>query len=217
MAVLREGGVSRAAVALRRSQPALSRRLEQLEADLGCALLDRSPAAGVLGPTEAGRALLPHAEAALAAARDARRAVEAVHRGGAGEIGLAADGTLATAAFAETLRRFAAAYPAARIALRTAASLEVSALIRRGGAALGLRYGAEVDPALAATPAGRKVLVAVAGRNWGGARPRGWRDRGAAWLALGRLPPSPRRRLLRRGARTPAPLGRARRWRRWTA
>ncbi len=165
VAVLREGGVSRAAAALGRSQPALSRRIEQLEAELGCPLLDRSPSAGVLGPTEAGRALLPHAEAALAAARDACRAVEAVHRGGAGEVGLALVGTLATAAFSGALRRFAAACPAARLALRTATSREVSALVRRGEATLGLRYGAERDPALEATPAGLEALVAVAGRG----------------------------------------------------
>ncbi len=165
VAVLREGNVSRAAAALGRSQPALSRRIEQLEANLGCTLLDRSPAAGVLGCTEAGRALLPHAEAMLAIARDARRAVEAVHRDGAGEVGLALVGTLATPAFAAGLRHFTDAFPAARLALRTATSREVSALARRGEVTLGLRYGAEDDPALETTPAGQEVLVAVAGRD----------------------------------------------------
>ena len=42
----------------------------------------------------------------------------------------------------------------------------MSALVRRSEAALGLRYGAEADPALEATPAGQEVLVAVAGRDW---------------------------------------------------
>lgn len=109
--------------------------------------------------------MLSHAEAALAAARDARRAVDAVHRGGAGEVSLAVVGTLATADFAATMRRFAAAFPAARLALRTAASREVSALVRRGQVTLGLRYGEEADPALEAVPAGREVLVVVAGRD----------------------------------------------------
>jgi len=164
VAVLREGGVSRAAATLGRSQPALSRRLEQLEAELGCPLLDRAPGS-VLGPTEAGRALLPHAEAALAAARDARRAVEAVHRGGSGEVGLAIVGTLATADFAGVLRRFASDFPAARLALRTATSREVSALVRRGEATLGLRYGEDDDPALDTVPVGREALVVVAARD----------------------------------------------------
>lgn len=164
VAVLREGGVSRAATTLGRSQPALSRRLEQLEAELGCPLLDRAPGS-VLGPTEAGRALLPHAEAALAAARDARRAVQAVHQGGSGEVGLAIVGTLATAAFAGVLRCFASDFPAARLALRTATSREVSALVRRGEATLGLRYGEDDDPALDTIPVGREILVVVAARD----------------------------------------------------
>ena len=74
-------------------------------------------------------------------------------------------GTLATAGFAEGLRRFAAAFPAVRLALRTATSREVSALVRRGEATLGLRYGAEDDPVLETTPAGQEVLTAVAGRD----------------------------------------------------
>ena len=67
---------------------------------------------------------------------------------------------------AETPRRFVAAFPAARVALRAATSREVSALVPRGEAALGLHDGAEADPAPEATPAGREVFVAVARRDW---------------------------------------------------
>ncbi len=41
----------------------------------------------------------------------------------------------------------------------------MTALVRRGEAALGLRYGAVGDPAIEATPAGREVLLVVAGRD----------------------------------------------------
>ena len=77
----------------------------------------------------------------------------AVHRGGAGDVGLAVVGTLATSEFARALRRFAT-FPAARIALCTATSRAVRALVRSDEAMLGLRYGAEGDPALKVTPAG---------------------------------------------------------------
>jgi DNA-binding transcriptional LysR family regulator len=163
--VLREGSISRAAILLERSQSALSRRIDQLEASLGCSLVDRSAALGVLGPTEAGRALLPHAEVALAAACDARRAVEAVHRGGHGEVSLVLVGTLATATLSEALRRFVIACPTAQIALRTAVSRKVSALVRRGDATLGLRYGEDPDPALEGSVLGQERLVAVAGQR----------------------------------------------------
>ncbi|TGD93314.1 LysR family transcriptional regulator [Methylobacterium nonmethylotrophicum] len=186
--VLREGGVTRAAAVIGRSQPAVSRRIEQLEADLGCTLLERTPTAGVIGPTEAGRALLPHAEAALAATRDARRAVEAVDRGGTGEVGLAVVGTLATSAFAATLRQFSAEFPAARLVLRTATSRDVSAMVRRGEATIGLRYGDDDDPILETSPAGRETLLVVAAAEralqLAGAKGGGGTLHGQSWIGF---------------------------------
>lgn len=60
------GTVSGAAAAVHVTQPALSRQLRQLEADLGVGLFDR--AAGRLSLSRAGRELLPQARAVLAAA-----------------------------------------------------------------------------------------------------------------------------------------------------
>src|SRR5205823_449482 len=48
----------------------------------------------------------------------------------------------------ERLRRFREAHPAIDLRLRTALSSEVSALVRRGDATLGLRYDVEPDPDL---------------------------------------------------------------------
>src|SRR5690242_17898321 len=67
------GGFTEASRRLHRSQPAISRRIHQLERTLDAVLFERIGRAVRL--TDAGRALLPHAEAALASLRDGERAV----------------------------------------------------------------------------------------------------------------------------------------------
>jgi DNA-binding transcriptional LysR family regulator len=74
-----EGGITRAAQRLHIVQSAISASLRRLEAELGTPLFERR-ARGVR-LTDAGRALLPHARAALAASEAGREAVDAV-RGG---------------------------------------------------------------------------------------------------------------------------------------
>ena len=61
--VAREGSVSRAAASLHLSQPAVSLQLKGLEEGAGLLLFNRTP--GGLTLTEAGAALLPHAQNAL--------------------------------------------------------------------------------------------------------------------------------------------------------
>ena len=143
LAVARHGGFTRAAAGLHLSQPATSRRIQLLEAELGAPVFERI-AAGVL-LTDAGRAFLPHAELLLASLRDGIDAVDAVRGTRTGTVTLALVGTLASTALTERLRRFRDAHPGVDLRLRTALSVEVSALVRRGDATLGLRY--EPDPA----------------------------------------------------------------------
>ena len=59
LAVVRHSSFSRAAVALHRSQPGVSRQIQRLEADLGVPLLRRPP--GPVEPTAAGDAVIPFA------------------------------------------------------------------------------------------------------------------------------------------------------------
>jgi DNA-binding transcriptional LysR family regulator len=63
VAIAREGSVSRAAASLHLSQPAVSLQLKGLEESAGLLLFKRTP--GGLTLTEAGAALLPHAQHAL--------------------------------------------------------------------------------------------------------------------------------------------------------
>ncbi|MER5976109.1 LysR family transcriptional regulator [Streptomyces sp. NPDC001857] len=73
--VVEEGGFTRAAARLHLAQPGLSAQIRQLEKELGQPLLDRS--ARSVTPTEVGRAVLPYARAALAAADSVRQTVDA--------------------------------------------------------------------------------------------------------------------------------------------
>lgn len=129
LTVHRRGGVSNAARALHRSQPAISRRIALLEQELGMPLFER-----VVGRTklsDAGRVMVPYAERAVAAAQDAENAVRALTRQNAGPVSLAVVGTLAGGQLSVILKRFAREYPDANLTLRTATSAEVSDLIRR--------------------------------------------------------------------------------------
>jgi len=142
LAIVRGGGFTRAASSLHLSQPAISRRIHLLERELGAPLFERIRSGVIL--TDAGRAFLPHAEALLASMRDALDAVDALRGTSRGTVTLAIVGTLASTTLTERLRRFREAHPAIDLRIQTALSAEVSALVRRGDATLGLRY--ELDP-----------------------------------------------------------------------
>src|ERR671931_1632233 len=80
--VARQGNLSRAAEALFVTQPALTARLQALEAELGTRLFLRSRRGMEL--TDAGRAFLPYAERALLALSDGSELVAELGRGMAG-------------------------------------------------------------------------------------------------------------------------------------
>ncbi|HEY0988720.1 MAG TPA: LysR family transcriptional regulator [Kofleriaceae bacterium] len=159
LAIVRRGGVTRASTSLHLSQPAISRRIDLLESELGAPVFERIRTGVVL--TEAGRAFLPHAEAILASLRDGIAAVEALRGTGRGAVTLAIVGTLASTTLTACLRRFREGHPAVDLRLRTALSAEVSALVRRGDATLGLRYEADPDPDLVSTPIHDEPMVPV--------------------------------------------------------
>ena len=160
LAVARAGSFTRAAAALHLSQPAVSRRIDLLEHRLGAPLFERVRGSSVI-LTEAGRAFLPHGEGALARVQDGIEAVRALVHGDSGTITLALVGTLADTRLTKRLRRFRAAYPGVRLLLRTANSAEVTGLVRRGDAMLGLRYGASADPDVVSLRIGEERMIVV--------------------------------------------------------
>jgi DNA-binding transcriptional LysR family regulator len=96
-------------------------------------------------------------------------------------------GTLAGGRLSDTLKRFAAEYPAVKLSLRTATSAEVSDLIRRGEATIGLRYdrdgSRDLDCELLA--AERLQVVCAADHPRAGRRVAKLADlRGERWIAF---------------------------------
>jgi DNA-binding transcriptional LysR family regulator len=138
LTVHRRGGISSAAKALHRSQPAISRRIALLEQELGVPLFERIAGRTML--SDAGRVMVPYAERAVAAAQDAENAVRALAQPNSGPIALALVGTLAGGRLSAILKRVATEHPGVDLSLRTATSAEVSGLIRRGEATIGLRF-----------------------------------------------------------------------------
>jgi DNA-binding transcriptional LysR family regulator len=142
--ISRTGGFTRASELLHLSQPAVSRRIELLERELGVPLFERLSTGIRL--TEAGQAFLPYAQQILAAISDGRAAVHALEEEEQGTITLALVGTLASTRLTPQLQAFHATYPEVRLLLRTARSNEVSTLVQQGDAHLGLRYFTDPHP-----------------------------------------------------------------------
>ena len=187
------GGFSQASRALHRSQPAISRRIRSLEQSLGAPLFERRPRN--LQLTAAGRALLPYAEAALSALHDARAAVRVAsgQRDAVPSLRLVIVGTLADVHIVQALQHFRTEFGRNSIAMRTATSREVSALVRRGEADVGVRYFSDPDPKLESIALGAERLFVVLPAQHP-VRAQRARDLRAfaeeTWLAF---PPDPRR------------------------
>ncbi|MFG2416274.1 LysR family transcriptional regulator [Streptomyces goshikiensis] len=130
--VVEEGGFTRAAARLHLSQPGLSAQIGQLEKELGQPLLDRSNRS--VAATEVGRAVLPYARAALAAADAVRQTVDE-HTGllrGRVTLGLVSGATSRAFDIASFLADFHGAHPALEIALTEDTSARMQAALLSG-------------------------------------------------------------------------------------
>jgi DNA-binding transcriptional LysR family regulator len=98
--------------------------------------------------------------------------------GDGGPISIATVGTLASTSLTAVLRRFAKTFPTVELSLRTATSVEVSELVRRGDATIGLRYFDDPSPDLICLELRPGLLiVACAPEHWlAGKKVRSLRD-----------------------------------------
>lgn len=116
LAVAEEQHFSRAARRLNLAQPALTAHIQQLEALLGATLFERTNRMG--GLTQAGRALLPEAEAILARAEGLTRKVREVAHGEIGLLRLGVIPPAATSVAADSLRRLTRELPGVEVQVR---------------------------------------------------------------------------------------------------
>jgi LysR family transcriptional regulator, benzoate and cis,cis-muconate-responsive activator of ben and cat genes len=135
-AVAEAENVSRAALKLHVSQPALSRQVRDLEEELGFLLLERTAKSVRL--TEAGRVFLAEARAVLQRADEAVKAARAVATGGRGELHLGYAPSPTARILPPTLRAFQGAWPNARVKLHDLSTEEMLAGLREGALQLAL-------------------------------------------------------------------------------
>lgn len=128
------------------SQPAISRRIQLLEQDLGAALFDRTKKGVNL--TQAGERFLPYAQRIMAAMQDGVEAVRAVQNEAQGIVKLAIVGTLASTKLTEQLKQFRRENRDVKLLLQTARSKDVSTMVLNGDVHLGLRYFEDDHPQL---------------------------------------------------------------------
>jgi DNA-binding transcriptional LysR family regulator len=142
-AVVRAGSISAGARELGWTQPAVSQQLAGLERDAGTPLLVRGPT-GVV-PTEAGAAVLRHAEAVDGALRAAREEVDELIGLRSGTVRIAAfpsAGAVVVPALAATLRERAASTrsPGVQLHMEEAEPPEAAALVRSNEVHLALAF-----------------------------------------------------------------------------
>ena len=128
--------VSRAALQLHVSQPALSRQIRDLEAELGFALLRRSAKSVRL--TEAGRVFLTEARAVLQRTDEAVQTARTVATGQRGELQVGYAPSLTTWLLPATLRAFQAETPNVHVRLHDLSAEEMLAGLRAGRLQLAL-------------------------------------------------------------------------------
>jgi DNA-binding transcriptional LysR family regulator len=130
VAVAETENVSRAALKLHVSQPALSRQIRDLEDEIGFQLLERT--AKSVSLTEAGRVFLKESRALLQHADDAVKKARAVSKDGASELHVGYSPTPTARILPPTLRAFQSAMPNVRVKLHDLSNQENAMGLREG-------------------------------------------------------------------------------------
>ena len=137
--IAEHGTFTEAAKRAHLSQPALSASIRRLEDDVDAKLLDRGRHGAKV--TEAGRALLPHARAALAALEEGRRSVREVEGLEVGEVRIGAGATVTTYLLPKILSRFRKQHRGIKFRLREGYALDINAEVEAGNLDLGIVSG----------------------------------------------------------------------------
>lgn len=141
------GSVTRAAAALGRTQPAVSRLLKELEEDVGFALFER--VRGRLVATPEGRLFFEEVQRSFRGLERLGDVAAEIRQGRRGTLRIAAMPAAAASFLPDVLRRFAQATPDVALDLIVQPSVEVVRLVQLQEADLGLIEGSVPAPGLA--------------------------------------------------------------------
>jgi DNA-binding transcriptional LysR family regulator len=152
--VSEQGTVSKAAVLLRITQPALSRQLRDLQDDLGIKLFERVGRRLLL--TGEGDQFLADCRSLLGHAAAIRERAESLRGGDAGVLKVAASPQMLENVFPSLLRRYAAQYPRVQLRPIEALAIDHVAMLERGDVHLAIsvprvgdqRFGSYLLPPL---------------------------------------------------------------------
>jgi DNA-binding transcriptional LysR family regulator len=160
LAVVDEGGVTRAAARLRVAQPSLSQALRAFEAELGADLFHRVGRGVRL--SAAGDALVGPARRILRAMDEARHAVAGVVELQSGVLEIAALPTLAVDPLAPLIGAFRERYPGVRVRVHEPDGVgEVGSLVRDGACELAAAHLPMPGADLLAHPLGEQELLFI--------------------------------------------------------
>jgi DNA-binding transcriptional LysR family regulator len=154
------GSLTRAAGALRVSQPAVSRQLADLEADLGVVLFDRLPRGVRL--TAAGEALRAHAERILHAEQAAQKELRDIAGLGRGRLAIGASTTIGSYLVPTLFGELHRLHPAVELDLQIANTAAIQAAVLDNRVDLGLTEGLVAADALESESVAQDEMVAIA-------------------------------------------------------
>jgi len=181
-AIARCGSLSRAAEELYVSQPAVSKHLALLEAELGRTLMTRGRAGATLTP--AGELLAEFVLRAEALLANASRALTADAEAQTGVLLIAASDTPATYLLPELVARFGQRHPGVALDLQKATSAEAVEQLRAHRVELAVVAGVTVPPELEGEPLADDEIVLIGPPALGGRRLRRRDIEGLTWIAL---------------------------------
>ncbi len=136
VSVSEHGSFSLAAEALYLTQPAVSKRIAALEQELGARLFDRI--GRTTSPTEAGRALLHHAQRILGEVEDSRRAIANLEHSVKGQLKLATSHHIGLHRLPGVLKQFIHHYPDVQLDLSFMDSEQACRAVEQGEQELSL-------------------------------------------------------------------------------
>ncbi len=135
-AVAENSSFSAAAEELHLTQPAVSKRIALLESQLDCSLFDRIGRSIAL--TEAGRALLPHAQTVLQELRAAKRHIQDLRGGVTGLLTMGISHHMGLHRLPDVLQQFTLQYPDVRLDIDFLDSEEAYEKVLLGEVELGI-------------------------------------------------------------------------------